>query len=472
MAKHRTTGARKAWRVALCLSAVAALLTAPMTAIADDDGGINLLRDAETEKYLREISNPIYTAAGLDTTAIHIYIVGDPTINAFVAEGQNMFMNTGTIVQAHVPNELIGVIAHETGHIAGGHLTRTSENMGKIETPMLLGMLLGVGAMIAGSPSAGAAIITGAQTVGQRSMLAYTRTQEASADQAAVRFLTATHQSGQGLLDFFERLSNEEIMTSRRIDPYMQSHPLSAERINMLTQEVNASPYLDAKDKPEDIDELHLIQAKIAGFLDTSDAVLRRYPVSDRSQPARYARAAAYYRVGQLDQGLAEIDSLIAELPKDPYFFELKGQMLFESGKVSEAVAPYRTAVKLLPHDGIIHVGLGQALIGAAEAEHDPRLVDEAIGILRTALKEEPDLPLAWSFLAEAYSAKNDEGQAELATAELNYSVGNLLDAGKFALRARDKLDKGSVSYNRALDIIHVAQDAGGRRQRQQRELH
>lgn len=452
------------------MSAVAALVAAPLPALAQEDGGINLLRDAETEKYLRDISNPIFAAAGLDTTAVHIYLVGDPDINAFASGGQNMFMNTGTITAAQVPNELIGVIAHETGHIADGHLSRTSENIGKIETPMLLGMLLGVGAMLAGSPQAGAAILTGAETVGQRSFLLYTRTQEASADQAAVRYLDATHQSGQGLLDFFQRMSNEEIMTSRRIDPYAQSHPLSAERIRLLEQEVSASANLHAVDKPEDIAELKLLQGKITGFLESADVVMRKYPVSDRSQPARYARAVAYYHVGQLAEGLNEVNSLIADSPKNPYFYELKGQMLFESGKVSESVAPYRTAVALLPHDGLIHTGLGQALIGAAEADHDPRLIDEAIPVLRTALKEDQDLPLAWNFLAEAYSAKNDEGNAELATAELKYSVGNILEAGHFALRARDKLVKGTPSYNRALDIIHLAQDTGEKHGRQHQQ--
>ncbi len=460
--------AGKAARLALSITLAGALMAVPVAAIAQEGGGgINLLRDTETEKFLRQVSEPLWIAAGLDPTAIHVYLVGDPEINAFVAEGQNLFMQTGTIVAADVPNQLIGVIAHETGHIADGHISRTAESIGNIERPMLIGMLLGFGAMLAGSPQAGAAILAGSQTIGERSFLAFTRTQEASADQAAVKFLTATHQSGQGLLDFFEKLRNEEIMTARRIDPYAQSHPLSAERITLLQQEVDASPYKDAKDSPELVAELRLIQAKITGFMDTSDAVFRRYPLSDTSAPARYARAAAYYHIGQLKEGLEQIDSLIQEQPKDPYFYELKGQMLFESGKVVEAVDPYKTAVQLMPHDGIIHTGLAQALIGAAEAQHDPKLLDQAIPVLQTAIKEDAELPMAWRFLAEAYADKNDEPMADLATAEFHYETGNIMEAGRFALRARDKLEKGTVSYNRALDIIHLAQDANSKHRRQ-----
>jgi predicted Zn-dependent protease len=427
------------------------------------------LRDAETETYLRHLVDPIFTAAGLDVSAVHLYLINDASINAFVAEGQNLFMQTGTITSAETPNQLLGVMAHETGHMAGGHITRTAEAAGQFTRPMLIGMLLGIGAMVAGAPQAGAAILTGSQTIAQRAYLAYTRVQEASADAAAVRFLTATHQSGQGLLEFFQKMSNEEILSARKIDPYAVSHPLSSERISSLQQEVDASPYVNVKDPQADIDELKLIQGKIYGFLETPNIVLRRYPLRDTSAQARYARAAAYYRQGQLDEGLKEVNSLLKDAPKNPYFHELKGQMLFESGKVVESITPYRTAIGLLPHDGIIHTSFGQALIAAAEAEHDPRLLDEAIPVLRTAIKEDQELPLAWRFLAEAYAAKSDEGMAELSTAELHYSMGDLLEAGRFAMRARDKLDKSTVSYNRAIDIIHLAQEAKPQKvQRQQ----
>jgi predicted Zn-dependent protease len=452
-------------------SILAALLCAPLPALAQGGGRppLPFIRDAETEAYMRRISDPIFSAAGLDPAAVHIYLLNDSDINAFVAEGQNLFMFTGTIAAAEAPNELIGVIAHETGHMAGGHLTRTAEGMSKIQRPMLIGMLLGIGAMVAGSPQAGAAILTGAQTIGMRSALTYTRTQEASADQAAVRFLTQTQQSGRGVLAFFQRLSNQEIMRARSLDPYSVSHPLSAERITSLQREVDASPYVSAKDPPADVAQLKLIQGKISGFLETSDIVMRRYPPRDTSAPARYARAAAYYRQGLLAEGLAEIDSLIKEQTRNPYFHELKGQMLFESGKVVEALDPYRTAIKLLPHDGLIHVGLGQALIAAAEAAPDARLLDEAIVVLNTAKEEDKDLPLAWRFLAQAYDAKNDKPMADYATAELNAGSGNIMEAGRFAARARDQLKRGSVAYNRSLDIIHLAQDAGQEMQRKQR---
>ena len=447
----------------LAVAALALFAGTHLPARAQDDGPkLNFIRDAETEHFLRKISNPLFAAAGLDTSAVHIYLLNETSINAFVAGGQNMFMHTGTITSAQTPNELSGVIAHETGHIAGGHITRTAESIGKLQTPTLLGVLLGIGVMAAGAPQVGAAIMTAAQTIGMRNYLSYTRAQESSADQAAVRFLSATKQSGQGLLNFFDRLHNDEIISARQPDPYAVSHPLSGDRIASLQREVQASAFFKTQDDPQLLAELQLIQGKIHGFLEPADVVMRRYPVRDTSAQARYARAAAYYRRGQLDLGLAEINSLIKDNPKDAYFFELKGQMLFESGKVSESVEPYRTAAALAVNDGQIHAGLGQSLIAAAEADHDPAKLDAAITALRTAIKEDDDLPIGWRRLAEAYAAKGNEGMANLATAEFNYAIGNLPQAGRFALRAREIIAKGTVSYNRANDIVHLAQEAGG----------
>lgn len=457
-------------RLALSCVALAGLLLAPFPAPAQSGDGIPFIRDAETEAYLRRMCDPIFVAAGLDPTAVHIYLVNDDSINAFVAEGQNVFVFTGLITAAPSPNALAGVLAHETGHMAGGHMLRTSDAMSKIQRPALIGMLLGIGAMIGGAPDVGAAILTGAQTIGYRSALAYTRAQEASADQAAVRYLEVTHQSGRGLLDFFQQLSRREIQTSYKIDPYQVSHPLSAERISLLERAVGSSPYANAKDSPESIAELQLIQGKISGFLEKSDVVMRRFPVSDKTPAARYARAASYYREGLLANGLSEVDSLIKEEPKNPYFWELKGQMLFESGKVVEALEPYRTAVKYLPRDGLIHVGLGQALINAAETQNNaPALLDEAIAVLNVAKEVDRELPIAWRFLAQAYSDKGDPVMADYATAELNAATGKIMEAGRFAMRAQGKLKRGTVAYNRAQDIIAMAQDQAQQMRQQPR---
>lgn len=459
-------------RLALSVAALAGLILAPFPALTQSgDGGIPLIRDAETEAYLRKMCDPIFVAAGLDPSAVHIYLVNDGSINAFVAEGQNIFVFTGLLTSAPSPNALVGVLAHETGHMAGGHMLRTSEAMGKIQRPTLIGMLLGIGAMIGGAPDVGAAVLTGAQTIGVRNALAYTRVQEAATDQAAVRYLEATHQSGQGLLDFFQQLSRREIQTSRKIDPYQVDHPLSAERISLLERAVNASPYVNTKDTPEAIAQLKLIQGKISGFLEKPDIVLRRYPLTDKSAGARYARAAADYRQGLLADGLSEIDSLIQDEPKNPYFWELKGQMLFESGKVVEALEPYRASVKYLPRDGLIRVGLGQALINAAETQNNnSALLDEAVAVLTVAKEVDRELPIAWRFLAQAYSDKSDPVMADYATAELNAATGNIMEAGRFAMRAQGKLKRGTVAYNRAQDIIALATDAQQQmRQQQQR---
>lgn len=446
------------------MTALMALTSSLAPALAQEGQGIVLLRDAETEAYLRKLTTPIFRAAGIDPQAVTIYIVGDQTMNAFVAGGQNLFVNTGLIVAADKPNELVGVFAHETGHMAAGHLTR-DPGMG-VTLPYIIGMVAGIGAMAAGSGDAGTAILAGSENIAERNAIAFTRVQEASADQAAVRFLNASGQSGKGLLAFFERFANEEAMSAYQIDPYLVDHPISSERIASLEDQVEKSPYYGKEDPPEEIEKLKLIKAKIYGFLDRTDAGLRRFPASDKSAPARYARSVLYFRSGDLSAAQAEINSLIAEQPHNAYFEELKGQELYESGHVEEAVAPYERSVAIEANQPLLRVGYGQALDAAGEKTGDKTMLEKAAVQLRAALAVDPNMPDAWRSLGQVYSTQGKEGLAELATAEMYFNAGNLGPAVQFAGRARKKLDKGSVPYNRATDILQVAKASGanGRR--------
>jgi predicted Zn-dependent protease len=427
----------------------------------------SLIRDAEIERTLRSYADPVFAAAGLNPKDVSIYIVNDPQINAFVAEGQNLFINTGTIMQLDRPRELIGIIAHETGHMAGGHLVRSADALDKATVPLILGTLLGAAAMAAGGGEAGAGIMMEGQNLAQRSLLAYSREQESKADQAAVTYLDKTHQSARGLLDTFAKFRQDEILSYRRIDPFLQNHPLSDERIAALEDRVDKSPYKDAEETPAQKMSFARIKAKLYGFINRLDLVLRKYPIYDKSVPARYARAIAYYRVQQLDKAFGELDPLIAAEPDNPYFHELKGQILLENQHIAESIPEHRRSVELLPGEPLLKVNLGQALV----ATEDPRYGKEAVAVLEQALRQDPDNTFAWDQVARAYAVIGQIGMAELATAEKFYRAGGEVEALPHAMRALCSLDKNSPAGRRAQDIVATtraqAELAGDRAKRQ-----
>jgi len=431
------------------LAGVAALLVALLPIQAEAQ---SLIRDAEIERTLRSYSEPIFAAAGLAPKDVSIYIVNDPQINAFVAEGQNLFMNTGTIVRMERPRELIGIIAHETGHMAGGHLVRAADAYSKATVPLILGTLLGVAAMAAGGGEAGIGILTGGQNIAERSILAYSREQEAKADQAAVTFLDKTHQSARGLLETFTLFRNDEILTADKIDPFLQNHPLSEERIAALEDRVEKSPYKDAPETPEQIRTFKMMQAKLYGFLMPLQQVLRKYPGTDKSTPARYARAIAYYRIPQLDRAFAELDPLIEASPDNPYFHELKGQILLENGRAVEAVPEHQASVRLMPGEPLFKLNLGQAMV----ATEDPKYAQGAIDILNDAVRQDPDNTFAWDQLAKAYGELGKIPMAEYATAEKFARAGANAEAVLHAQRALCGLPKGSTVQRRAQDIVET----------------
>jgi predicted Zn-dependent protease len=442
--------------LAVLTAAALALAGAPAHA-QQRGGGPPIIRDAEIEQLLREYSQPILKVAGLAQQNVRIVIINDRSFNAFVADGHRIFINSGALMQAKTPNEVIGVLAHETGHLAGGHLARMREELANATTESLVAMLLGLGALVAGARSGagsngaqiGAAAISVPQNAIQNSLIAYIRTQEEQADRAGVKFLTATGQSPKGMYDTFKRLADETLYQARYIDPYLQTHPMPAERVAALEDLVKTSPYWDKKDSPELQQRHDLMRAKLYGFMDRADISGNRYPVNDQSLPAHYARAIAAYRFSDPRGAQGQIDSLIAAEPQNPYFHELKGQALLEAGKAAEAIAPLRRAVQLAPNPTLIEVLLGQALVESNDRSH----LDEAVTILQAAVARDPESADGFTQLAMAYGRKGDAAHADLSSAQAAFTLGDYKTARLLANRAKVEFPVGSPGWVKADDI-------------------
>jgi predicted Zn-dependent protease len=444
-------------RVSTVLSIVLTALCgfAPIAAAQEGDssGQPQLIRDAEIESIIRTWWTPILRAASLDPEAVHIYLVDDPEINSFVAGGQNLFVNTGLLMRSQTPNQVIGVMAHETGHIAGGHLVRSDRQMTKAMIASLIAMAAGVVAGVAAhSPDAVAAGAAGGEGVGERTYLSFSVGQEATADHAALNFLDHTHQSARGLLQFFEMLEQDEMLAGEKEDPFLRDHPLTQDRIQYIEQHIEESPWSDAKDPPDWIEMHAIMKAKLDAFLNSPAQVLDEYKASDQSIPARYARAIAYYRIPQLKDALTLINGLIAAEPRNPYFEELKGQMLFENGQVAEAVEPYQKAVALAPASGLLKVEAAQVELESDNAS----LVPVAMTQLNDATPYEGDNSDLWRFLAIAYGRSGNMGMASLSIAEQNMTDGNWNAARAEAARAMELLPPGA-QRQRAQDIADEA---------------
>ena len=442
------------------VTVAAALALAPMPQLrAQENQGPPILRDTESEALLREYTRPILRAAGLEKQNIQMVIINEATFNAFVADGRRIFVNYGAIMQSETPNQLIGVLAHETGHLAGGHLAKLREQLAHAQTQMIIAMLLGVGAIVAGAAKgtagsglsdAGAAAVAGPGEMIRRSLLSYQRQQEENADRAGVKFLTATGQSAKGMYDTFRRFTNESLFAARGADPYLQSHPMPAERVAALEQIARASPYWDKKDDPALQLRHDMMRAKISAFMERQDTVYRRYPLSNTTLPARYARAITAYLHGDLNNALAQIDGLIQAQPNNPYFYELKGQALMEGGKPNEAIAPLHKAIALSNNSPLIEMLLGQALVATDNKAH----TDEAIALLRAAVVRETEAPLGYSQLAMAYGKKGDYAEADLASAQAAYLRGDNKTARQLAARAKTRFAVGTPGWVRADDIV------------------
>ena len=443
--------ARFVFRPALAAALAISLVLRPGLAAAQMGPGESLIRDTEIEEILHRDSAPIFQAAGIDPKGIQIALIGAKDPNAAAAPGL-MMVTTGLILQAKNPNELQGVIAHEVGHLAGGHSFRSGEMQHAGMVPMILTMGLGVLAALAGSGDAAAGLISSAPYFGALGAAGYSREQESRADQAGATLLEKAGLSGRGLAEFFDNYRYQEVFAQYRRYKYFIDHPLSSDRIEALQNRVAALPHYNAKDPPDALSEHEIMKAKLDGFINPQ-VTLTKYDEKDMSYPARYARAIAYYQIKEPEKALKRVDALLAEQPNNAFLYELKGQIMFEFGQVENAETPQRRSVELRPDAPLLRINLGQTLI----ALNDRKKTEEGIAELKKALTQEEDNAVAWRILAEAYDKHGDEGLARLATAEYAYNIGDMRQAREFAIRARERLPKDGPDWRRATDIVLVS---------------
>ncbi len=447
--------------IAVLLTAGPAILV-PVAATAQ---GIPLIRDTEIENLLNDYARPIFRAAGLGTGRVAVRIVNNEAFNAFVVDGRNVFIHTGALMQAQTPNEVIGVLAHEAGHIAGGHMAALRARIAKDQTRALIAQILGIGLMVAGGVQggdaardlggAGQSVMSGGSELIMRGLTAERRSQESAADQAGLSYLNATGQSGRGMLATFERFAGQELFSDQHKDPFVRTHPVATDRLARLRELVESSPHYGNIDPPELQLRHDMMRAKLSGYIESPQTVLNRYPTTDQSLPARYARAVARFRMGgqgSLEAAIAEADKLIASQPSNPYFQELKGDFLQKAGRPAEAVPILRKAVQTAGGEApLISIQLAQAMLQTKQ----PALVDEAIAILRKAITRESENAMAYNMLGQAYYDKGLIPQSELARAQGLFYFGAVKQAQDFARRAQAGLKPGSPEWIKADDIIN-----------------
>ena len=432
-------------------------LAVSLTSVFAQQSRLPVVRDAEIEQLVKEYAAPILRASGLSNAGIEIIIINDSSFNAFV-NGRRIFINVGALLMSETPNEIIGVIAHEAGHIAGGHLFRLREQMERAQTMAVLSTLLGAGAMVAGATSgqsglaqAGGGIAAGGAELAKRGFLAYQRTEESAADRSAIEYLNATKQSGIGMLKTFERLGRGTSLLSNRPDPYQLSHPLPRDRVLALEQLVMESPYANAKDSPALQLRHDMMRAKIAAYTQGASAV-RRLSKDRSSISALYGEAMLAHLAGSPADALRKIDTLISKQPKNAYFHELKGDALIRANKPDQAVQAYSAAIKLEPvRSNLIRMNLGQAYLSSGNPQ-------AALKVILEGMAYDDRNAAGYQTLAQTYGQLGQIPQAELATAEMHFYAGQFGDARVFAGRAQQKLPQNSPEWRRAQDIINFKQ--------------
>ncbi len=437
-----------AWMLAVFLG-VQSGLSSPLVA-----QGLPLIRDREIERLLSDYASPIFEAAGLGGGRITIRIVRSNVFNAFVVDGKNVYVHTGALTQSETPNQIIGVIAHEAGHIAGGDLAALRERIRRDQTKIILMRILGIGAAIAGG---GAAAVAAGDELVLRSLLAERRAQESAADQRGLRYLNRTGQSGRGMLETFRRFQRQEFLSARNQDPFVRSHPVAAHRVALLQDRAQKSRHFGKRDTPRLQLRHDMMRAKLSGYLERPATVFNRYPQSDKSIPARYARAVAtFFRGGPqgLPSALAQIDQLLKMQPKYPYFWELRGDFQMRSGRARGAVKDFRKALALDPKASLIRSQLANALL----ALKSKPATTEALGHLKRSIRDdrvaEDPKPGTYRSLANAYYRLGRRPEADAAIAEAHFASGNVPRAKVFAKRAKVALKRGSPTWRRMDELI------------------
>ena len=437
----------------MLMLALVLALAVPRAAAAADDQGPTVLRDTETEQLFADLARPLIEAANLDDKSVEVVLLNDDEINAFVAGSQNVYVNSGLIIAADNVNEVQAVVAHELGHVAGGHSIRMGEGAKQATGIQLATMVLGAIALAAGAGDAAMGLMMMGQRAALGSFLAFTRAQETSADLAGASYLSKAGISGKGSLQFFKKLQNQEYrLAVYATDSYDRTHPLSGERISMLENLYKKDPAWNNPTDPALEARFQRVKAKLLGFINPKQAI-QKYPESDQSVPAHYARAYAYHLGAYPDKALSETDALLKTDPDDPYFLELRGQILLEGGKPAEAIAPLREAVKESHDAPLIASMLGHALI----ATEDVKNFGEAKTILKTAVARDNENPFAWYQLGIIYDREGDQPRAALATAERNNLEGNPKLALASAEMAMRGIPAGTPDYLRAQDIAMVS---------------
>ena len=407
------------------------------------------IRDAETETLLRTFANPLFRASGVDPASVRMILIRDDALNAFVSTGNRLFVNTGIISKADEALELIGVLAHEAGHIRGGHLARLPELMREAMMKSVAAMLIGVAAGVAGrSADAGMGAVLGGQQLAQRGLMSFTRSMENGADQSALYALDQLGWSARGMAALFRRMQEQDALIDDLQDPYSRTHPLTRDRIEAVNAHLARSRHANAALPPGFDAVFRMVRAKLRGFLEPSSVTLRRVREADTAPDARYARGIALYRLGRTDEALRLIDGLLAETPSSPWLHELKGQVLFEGGRGAAAIPPYREAARLAPDWAPIRAALARAMIET----HDPAQMRQAIGHLQSALARERDDSQSWRSLGIAWGRLGEMGQADLALAEEALVLGDIPRARTLARRAEKQLPQGP-SRQRAVDV-------------------
>jgi predicted Zn-dependent protease len=440
-------------------------ILAALSLVAQPAAAQSVLRDAETEALLNDLAAPLVKAAGLAPGNVEIVLVGDPSINAFVAGGQAVYIHSGLIEAADSAEEVQGVIAHELGHVTGGHVISSSKGIASASKISILSMLLGIAAAVAGAGEAAMGVMAAGQQAALGTYLAFSRVQESAADAAGAQYLSKAGISGRGSLSFFKKLQNLEFrygMSHTDEDAYASTHPMSGERIARLTHDYEIDPAWDAPADPALQARFERIKAKLAGYIQEPAQTLREFPETDTSVPARYARAYAFHKQAMMDKALAETDALLKTDPTDPYFLELEGQVLLESGRPADAIPPLRKATELTSNQPLIASTFGHALIAttfghALLATEDRANYPEAEQVLKAAVARDRLNPFAWYQLGVIYAAEGDMPRARLASAEQQVMSGRYIEALRSAQAAEAGLDAGTPDWLRAQDIAMQA---------------
>ncbi len=433
------------------------LVAAPAESVAQKSGQISLVRDAETENTIRYFAAPLFKAAGLNPEALRVHLVLDDRMNAFVAGGQRIFVNTGLLRSAETPDAIIGVLAHETGHIAGGHLAKLQENLRTASAQSIIALVLGAAAAVAsGDPEAAVAGAMLGQSVAERQFLRYTSANESAADLAALEYLETTGQSARGLLETLEKLQDQELLSGIRQDPYLRTHPLSQARISTVREHMSGSKYTDRPINPNFALLHRRIRGKLNGYVDPPARTLKRYPADDPDIEARYARVQAFIKLHRTEDALAIVDRLIEMAPNDMFFHELRGDVLYRAGRIADSLPSYRRAVELIEQTQaelpLVRLGLAQSLLQI----EGPETAAEALDHLKIVARFEPWSSRTWRLMATAYGRLDDFGGAAYALAEEAVLVRDHAAMSRNVARALELLPASSPLRERVMDIQNL----------------